>query len=187
MYTRSARIDWFQGCHYREHIPTLEHAAEIETYRVMQTFTSLITVDPPTLFVNEFSKILNSQGKQRNNRKMSLGAAFQLGLQWVGQGPGASRFRGPYDTVCRSWELFSVKWKLNILPRKMHFILFFFIFFFILHEIVINHPYLYFRHTSFLIISIHFFFVLILSRFLSTLISFIFSRPLSCTTHFFII
>lgn len=51
-----------QGCHYREHIPILEHPAEIETYKVMQMFPSLTISDPPIFFSNGFSKLKDPQG-----------------------------------------------------------------------------------------------------------------------------
>lgn len=52
-----------QGCHYREHIPLLEHTAEIETYKVMQMFPSLTITDPPMFFSNGITKLMDAHGR----------------------------------------------------------------------------------------------------------------------------
>ncbi|KAL4142845.1 hypothetical protein QTP88_005239 [Uroleucon formosanum] len=55
------------GCHYREHIPLLEHTAEIETHKVMQMFPSLTITDPPMFFSNGISKLMDAHGDVKSN------------------------------------------------------------------------------------------------------------------------
>ncbi|XP_050441505.1 SANT and BTB domain regulator of class switch recombination [Adelges cooleyi] len=56
------------GCHYREHVPLLEHTTDVEIHQVMQKFLSLTTVDPPMFFSDGLSKLTEMNSTRKNNK-----------------------------------------------------------------------------------------------------------------------